>query len=291
MDLNKKRILDYARKAIEILIDLIAGMFGSIAMFLISELTPWLNEKLLIRKYSDFTKEGLEAKWSSTLDHIRGTSKENIEFVVTREEDGIKLTSRKRKGAARTIYEWEGGQIRAKKAGFNLIRVKVKLNFVQSTARKGNIAVWALGNKEKYRYLIGIDRASGDIFAHCMDDKNEEYIKERARTHFKDFNLKEKRGWIVLGLEWKPDGIKYFVSDEKGEFNDEYLFKGPLIGEIRNEILEDAWKTYWYGIKDLWIRLDIVSNNNDWKEIVGKVEYVETRRAPLSYFKLARKGK
>ena len=277
--------LEKIREWLQILIDvLLSIMMGPYALIVIMilKMQP-LVESIFTRRYTDFKKESFTKYWEKSLKHLKYTLPENIEFICEeRKGFPLKIITRKKMSKLDSSFEWEGGQIIAKDKGFNFIRVKMRLDFEQSSAEDGNVALWALGNTEEFRYVIGIDRRSGDIFAHCMDDKGNEYIKERARTHFKDY-LKEKAdAWVVLGIKWELSGVRFFIYDELSREADEYLFRGPLANrELREKIMKDASKTYLHGVKELWIRTDLVARDIE-RSIVAEIEYVDVRKAFLS---------
>ena len=250
-----------------------------IAIFL--KLVPLL-ERALIFRYSDFRKEPLSKRWEKSLAHLKFTPLENINLECKEKENyPLKIITKKKPTNLSYPFEWEGGQIIAKDKGFNFLRAKMRLNFEESTAEEGNVAIWALGNTGNFRYLMGIDKRSKDIFAHCMDDRGNEYIKERARTHFKDYLKGKSDEWVVLGIKWELNGVKFFVYDELTKEYDEYLFRGPLTDrELRERILKDAAKTFLCGIKELWIRTDLVARDVE-RSIIAEIEYVDAIKAPF----------
>jgi hypothetical protein len=184
---------------------------------------------------------------------------------------------------------WEGGEVVAKKNGYNLIMAKLTLKFEESTAEEGNIYLVGRGRLGRFHYLIGIDKSSRDVFFHIWDKEEKarygppevgSYIKERGRTHLKDYLEGWGEKWLILGIEWSLEGPKFFAYKE-GEKN---IVKIPVNTppELREEILKDSKAIYLYGLTEFAIRTDLMTKDPYIKKsIKGAVDYVRVKTAPL----------
>ncbi len=118
---------------------------------------------------------------------------------------------------------WKGPEIVAKRKGYNLIMAKIALNFEESTAKRGNTYLSGRSRLDRFHYLIGIDKSSKEVFFHIWDKKEKasygppevgSYIKERGRTHLKDYLKDLGERWLILGIEWSFEGPKFFAFKE-----------------------------------------------------------------------------
>lgn len=241
--------------------------------------------------YDDFKKGFREELWERRIPFQ--TWKRDSEAVELRidcnvDKNVLGICALKRDVGLEGPLKWEGPEIVARKNGYNLIMAKISLNFKESTAKEGNIYLSALGYLGRFQYLIGIDKSSRDVFFHIWDKKAKAtygstevgaYIKERGRTHLKDYldGLGEK--WLILGIEWSLEGPKFFAFKE-GEKNVVKIPANPP-PELREEILKDSRWIYFYGLSEFGIRMDLVAENSIVKRsIKGAINYVKVKTAP-----------
>jgi len=218
------------------------------------------------------------------------TPEENINFTLSiKENKYLILHTEKRSTKLDYPLSWEGPEIVAKKSGYNTIIAKIMLNFEQSTAENGNIYLSGTSRLGRFHYLIGIDKKSRDIFFHIWDKKEKIRYKgspigfypERGRTHLKDYFKENGEKWIIIGIEWGFDGPKYFAYKE-GEKD---IVKIPvnISPKIKTEILKDSRNIYLYGVKEFAIRTDLEVKENKYKTIIGAIDYIKVKPAPLNW--------
>jgi hypothetical protein len=111
---------------------------------------------------------------------------------------------------------WEGIEVSIR-GGFYRIQARVSLDFEKSSAPHGNIYLRATGRSGRYLYLLGIDKESRDVFFHCWDRKRGLYLESGGRVHLRDYFEGKPKREIVLAIEWKPDGVFYYILDDQEE--------------------------------------------------------------------------
>jgi len=252
---------------------------------------PTISMKF-VRYYDDFKEGFKEDLW-----YLRYPV-----YTVRRDPDAVWLETRpdirnhileirvlKRDVGLRGPLKWEGPEIVAKRKGYNLIMAKIALNFEESTAKKGNIYLSGRSSSGRFLYLMGIDKSSREVFFHIWDKEERasygppevgSYIKERGRTHLKDYLKGPGEKWLILGIEWSfKEGPKFFAFKE-GEKNFIKIPANPP-PELRDAILKDSRNIYLYGLHEFSIRIDLVADSKVRKSIKGAVDYVKVKTAPL----------
>jgi len=253
---------------------------------------PSITMKFMV-SYDDFKRGLREDLWELrlppyTLKKDPEAAKLKIEPDIDRQV--LNICALKRDVGLKGPLEWEGPEIAARGNGYNLIMAKITLDFEESTAEKGTIYLIGRGRLGRFHYFIGIDKSSRDVFFHIWDKEEKasygpsevgSYIKERGRTHLKDY-LKDSGGekWLILGIEWGFEGPKFFASKE-GEKNVVKIPANPP-PKLRDEILKDTRSIALYGLPEFAIRIDLVAKDPKIKKsIKGAIDYVKVRTAPL----------
>ncbi|MGC9020957.1 MAG: hypothetical protein ACP5KE_07105, partial [Candidatus Methanodesulfokora sp.] len=242
------RLVSILLQLARILLDFIYPVVGLITAAL-EVIKPHLS-RLLITTYDDF-KDLREDLWEVV--YPDKTPRENLNLKRSVRDSVLTLNAEKKSSKLPYPISWEGPMIRAKKKGYNAVMAKVMLDFMKSTANKGN--VYIRGRSRRFLYLIGIDKESRDVFFHCMDlERGCEYTR-RGRAHFKDY-FKDGNRWLILGLEWTGDSVKYFACEEGENLRGKPIFSPPP--EISDDVARDCLNAYIYGADEICIRLDLV---------------------------------
>jgi len=254
-----------------------------------------INMKFVIY-YDDFRRGFRKDLWECRLPPYtleKDPQAVDFKIEVDSERQVLEICALKRDVGfpSKSPLKWEGPKIVARKNGYNLIMAKIMLNFKESTAERGNIYLSGRGRLGRFEYLIGIDKTSKDVFFHIWDKEAKasygppkvgSYIKERGRTHLKDYLTGQGERYLILGIEWGFDGPKFFAFKE-GEKDFAKIPANPP-PEIRGEILKDSRNIFLYGLSEFAIRTDLVAKDPKIKEsIKGAVKYVKVKQAPLSW--------
>jgi len=239
--------------------------------------------------YNDF-REGINMdKWEKRLPYYTyRRDPDSVEFSLSSDEllDIIVL---KRDVGFQKALKWEGPEISSKGEGYNLVMVKVMLDFDKSTSENGNICLYGYGRSGRFHYLIGIDKKTRDIFYHLWEKRRArgefdlgDYIEERGRTHLKNYLDGPGEKWVTFGLEWDFDGPKYFAFSEE----DKDIVKIPAVPppQLRKDLISDSRSIYLFGLKEFGIRVNLATDFKDEKRsIVGSLSFVKVKSAPLHW--------
>ena len=275
--LIKFRSLSYSilKFAIRFLYPLIGFMIAAL-----EPVKPFIS-KLLLQTYDDFRKGFRRDLWEVVYPDY--TPRGNIRFHISVNNGKLALVAEKRAADFAYPYNWEGPMIRAKKRGYNMVVAKMMLDFDGSTAENGNIYIRGMGRGKRFFYLLGIDKTSKEVFFHCMDIARGCGYTRRGRAHFKDYFKDVDNKWLILGLEWTIDGVKYFAFEEGEKWYGKSVFSPPP--EILEDVLKDCLDIYLYGLSEICIRTDIVNSGPEFKSITGFLDYVKAKKAPLSWLR------
>jgi hypothetical protein len=240
---------------------------------------PYVGEKLLA-PYDEFKESIRNDLWERKMPVY--TSTQNIKFSpkVNKDTHQLLMITEKCNSQYQYPLSWEGPELAARKRGFNVVMAKMMLDFDRSTVEQGNIYIKGKG-KGRFQYLLGISKKGRDIFFHVFDEKMQCYIETRGRTHFHDYFRTGKK-WVVLGIEWKFNGVKYLAREEGEKDFVVYPFNPPP--ELKDEILSDSRHIYFYGLSEFCIRTDLEVRDSKFKSIIGVVDYIKVRSAYLHWF-------
>jgi hypothetical protein len=253
---------------------------------------PLISMKLM-NCYDDFDKGFREDLWECRLP-LYTVEKDPNAVILEKDvnKSVLKVGALKHDVGLEGPLRWEGPEIVARKKNmYNCIMAKIALNFEESTADEGNIYLCGRGPSRRFHYLIGIDKSSKDVFFHIWDREEKarygppdvgSYIKEKGRTHLKDYLKDPGKKFLILGIEWGFDGVK-ILAFKDGEKNFIKIPANPP-PEIREEILKDSRNIYLFGLPEFIIRIDLVAKDSrSMSSIKGEVDYVKGKITSLSW--------